>query len=387
MLTTLVVFLVILSILIFVHELGHFLVAKKAGIKVEEFGFGLPPRVWGKKIGETIYSLNLLPIGGFVRLYGENEEEPSKKENISRQFLTKPKKVRAAVAVAGVIMNFLLAVVVFSIIYTKLGIPTQTEQVKVVGIASSSPAEEAGLKENDTVLLVQSIQIKTTQEFIDLVQKYAGKEIVLEIFREKDNPCREKVLGAYPGIKISCSGENLVLYVTPRENPPEGEGPLGVAISNTEIKFYPLWQMPFRGAVEGIRESLAWASMIVAGIGQMLYKLVTAGVVPADVAGPVGIFQLTGQVAKTGAYSVLQFLGVLSIHLAIINILPIPALDGGRLLFIGIEAVTGRRVKTKVEAYIHQIGMIFLLLLILLITVNDLSRLNLLEKIKSIFSR
>lgn len=366
MLTTVVVFLAILSILIFVHELGHFLVAKKAGIKVEEFGFGLPPRVWGKKIGETIYSLNLLPIGGFVRLYGENEEERGKKENVSRQFLTKPKKIRAAVAIAGVIMNFILAIVVFSIIYTQLGIPRQTDQVKVMEVSAGSPAQTAGVRIDDIILKAAGTPIESTLEFISITQENLGQKISVEISRQ---------------------GENTVLFMTPRENPPEGEGPLGVAISNTEIKFYPFWQMPFRGAVEGIRESLAWTSMIVAGIGQMLYRLVTAGVVPADVAGPIGIFQLTGQAARTGIYSVLQFLGILSINLAIINILPLPALDGGRLLFIGIEAVTGRRVKTKVEAYIHQIGMIFLLFLILLVTINDLSRLNLLEKIKSIFSR
>lgn len=386
MLITLIVFLAVLSILIFVHELGHFLVAKKAGIRVEEFGFGLPPRIWGKKVGETIYSINALLVGGFVRLAGENEEESS--EATEKQFLFKPKKVRAAVSVAGVVMNFLLAVVIFSAIYTKLGIPTQTDQVKVVGLVEGSPAQSAGFKEGDRILLVGGEEIKNTQEFIQLTQKYADGKMEVEVGREKDNPCDRRVLGAYPGMEISCHGQNMVISVVPRKNPPEGEGPLGIVISSMELKFYPFWQMPFRGAVEGMKESLAWTALIVGGLAKMLSQLLFQGAVPADVAGPVGIFQLTGQVAQTGALSVLQFLGILSINLAVINILPIPALDGGRLLFIGIEAVTGRRVRTKVEAYAHQIGMVFLLLLVLLITIGDVRRIlggtNILGFLKSL---
>lgn len=352
MLVTLLVFILILSLLVFVHELGHFLVAKKAGIKVEEFGFGLPPRLWGKKVGETIYSVNALPIGGFVRLYGEDEEVEGKNVNKSRQFLHKPKGIRAAVTAAGVVMNFLLAVVVFSLIYTKLGIPTETDNIRVIGIVPESPAAQAGLRDNDVIVSIEGKLIKDSQDFINLTREFAGKEMSVKVNR----------------------GEEVEIKVTPRKDPPLGEGPLGVVISNQEIKFYPFWQMPFRGAVEGVRESFAWTRLIAEGLGMMVFRLVTAGTVPQDVAGPVGIFQITGQVAKTGVWSVLQFLGVLSINLAVVNLLPIPALDGGRLLFIAIEAFIGRRVKAKVEAYAHQIGMIFLLFLIVLITFNDIRR-------------
>lgn len=347
---TLIVFIAILSILVFVHELGHFLVAKRAGIKVEEFGFGFPPRAFGIKKGETIYSLNWIPIGGFVRLYGEEEEEKKEK---GRAFYHKPKKIRILVILAGVVMNFVLAVLVFSAVYTKTGIPTKTDQVKVVGLVASSPADTAGLKDGDLVIMAGGEKIKDSQDFVTITQKLVGREMEIEIVRE---------------------GEKKVFKVRPRENPPAGEGPLGVVISSVEMKFYPIWEMPVRGALEGFKEALAWTSLIVGALGAMFWQLVSAGTVPKDVAGPVGIFQVTGQVAQGGILNILQFLGILSVNLAVINILPIPALDGGRLLFIGIEAITGKRIKAKVERWTHQIGMMLLLFLILLITYNDIVR-------------
>lgn len=355
MLLTIIVFLIVLSLLIFVHELGHFLVARRAGIGVEEFGFGLPPRILGIKRGETIYSLNWLPIGGFVRLAGEDEEPHFAKASRGkeRQFWAKSKKARAAVIFAGVLMNFFLAVGVFGVIYTKMGIPTKTDQVKIVGVAPSSPAAQVGVKPDDMVVSVGGEKITDTKTFMEITQKLAGQEMRLEITRRS---------------------ENLVFVLVPRAAPPAGEGPLGVAISQIEIKFYPAWQMPARGAVEGLKEAFAWTGLIVGSLGLMIWQLLTAGAVPKDVAGPVGIFQITGHVAQSGTFAVLQFLGILSVNLAVINILPIPALDGGRLLFILIEAVTGRRVKAGIERWTHQIGMIILLFLILLITYNDILR-------------
>lgn len=391
MLLTVLVFIAVLSILIFVHELGHFVAAKKGGIKVEEFGFGLPPRLWGKKIGETIYSLNAIPVGGFVRLYGENEEVQDKKEESQRQFFAKSKKVRAVVTIAGVVMNFLLAFLVFSILYTKLGIPTQVDKVKIVEVVPNSPAQEAGLRAEDLVVFVGDSPVKSTKEFAEITQKYLGKEIILEIARERGNPCQ--TLGAEVGEvrtssekEISCHGENMVVSIVPREKPPESEGPLGVVISNTELKFYPFWEMPFRGAIEGVKESLVWSGLILGVLGEMFRQLVTTGEIPRYIAGPVGIFQVTGQVAKLGSLAVLQFLGILSINLAIVNILPLPALDGGRLLFIGIEAISGRRVKPKIEAIVHQVGLVLLIILLVLITYNDLLRFDLRGKLEDIGS-
>jgi regulator of sigma E protease len=357
---TLIVFILILSILVFVHELGHFLAAKKAGILVEEFGFGLPPRIWGKKVGETIYSINALPIGGFVKLYGENGSEEITNDQLpmtkgGRAYFEKPIWQRLTVLLAGVTMNLLLAICAFSILYFVYGIPTKTGEIKVLALAENSPAQTAGLQVNDRIIRVDGEEIKSVDKFVALSKEKAGKRVELEVVRGENR--------------------NLVISVVPRESPPVGEGPLGVAISDTEMKKYPWWQMPFLGAREGFKESLSWGGMILGGLKNTVVTLVMKGQVPKDVAGPVGIFQITGEATKNGALAVLQFLGILSVNLAIINVLPLPALDGGRLIFLGYEAVTKRKANPKVESWVNTAGMAFLLALMLLITVNDILRL------------
>ncbi len=374
MLLTLVAFVLILSILIFVHEFGHFIVAKKTGIKVEEFGFGYPPRIWGKKIGEAIYSINALPVGGFVKLLGEELGEEIDEKEKGRTFYSKSKKVRVVTLLAGVTMNFVLAVAVFSIIYTQIGIPTKTDKVMVVGIAENSPADVAGLKENDIIIAANGKNVTDNDSFIQMTKEKAGQKLVLEVKRDQDNPCQQKVLGGVPGMEISCRDGNLLVTVFPRENPPVGEGPLGVAISQMEMKFYPFWQMPIRGSIEGFKEAFAWTRLILKSLVEMIVQLVTLGKIPQDVAGPIGIFQVTSGVVKSGYLTVLQFLGMLSINLAIINVLPFPALDGGRLIFIGYEAITRRRPKPSFERMINTAGMVFLIFLIFLITINDILR-------------
>jgi len=370
---TLLLFLLILSILVLVHEGGHFLAAKKAGIKVEEFGFGYPPRIWAKKIGETEYSINAIPFGGFVRLFGDPAEgEVKKTRELKRSFLGKSKKARTAVILAGVVANFLLGVLVFSIVYSFTGIPQKTENIKIVGISPGSPAEKGGLKEGDIVLAVDDKKISEMADFTKLISEKKGKEVKLLIKREVNNPCQEKVLGGGEG--FSCQDGNLLFWLVPRESPPEGEGPLGVVISNIEMVKYPFWQMPFRGAVEGVKEAFAWGGLIVLSLKKMVGDLVFQGVVPKDVAGPVGIFQATGMVAKTGVLNILQFLGILSVNLAVLNILPLPALDGGRLVFVGYELVFRRRPKPSLERWINTIGMALLIILLILVTINDVKR-------------
>jgi len=369
---TLLLFLLILSILVLVHEGGHFLAAKKAGIKVEEFGFGYPPRIWAKKIGETEYSINAVPFGGFVRLYGDPAEgEVVGDRDFKRSFLGKSKKARSAVILAGVVANFLLGIFVFSIVYSFTGIPQKLRNIKIVGIAPGSPAEKGGLKEGDIVLAVDDKKITEMTEFTKLVSEKKGKEVKILIKREKENPCQEKVLG---GGGFSCQDGNLLFWLVPRENPPEGEGPLGVVVSDMEIVKYPFWQMPFRGAVEGVKEAFGWGWMIVVSLKKMVADLVFRGLVPKDVAGPVGIFQATGMVAKTGILNILQFLGILSVNLAVLNVLPLPALDGGRLVFVIYEIIFRRRPKPSLERWINTIGMAILVILLILVTINDVKR-------------
>jgi len=354
MLVSVLVFILVLSILILVHELGHFFVARRMGVRVEEFGFGIPPRVIGKKIGETIYSVNALPFGGFVRLHGESDAEGI--TDSKRAFLNKSKKARALVVIAGVIMNFLLAIVAFAVVYSFSGIPRDTGKLKVIDVAPGSPAQVTGLVVGDIITSVGGSPIVSSDDFISKTAALKGKKTVFEIRR---NPTGQ---------------EQLKVTLTPRENPPEGEGPIGVTITTMEIYYPPVWQRPFYGIYYGFKDALFWGQTIVSGLGGIIGGLFN-GQIPRDVSGPVGIFAVTTEAAKSGAITLINFIGILSVNLAILNILPFPALDGGRLLFIGIEAVTRKKVSPKIEGTIHNIGMIILLLLILAITVGDVRRL------------
>lgn len=357
---TILVFLIILTVLVLIHELGHFFVAKKFNIKVEEFGVGLPPRAWGKKIGETIYSINWLPIGGFVKLYGEDEAGGGKLKvkssklkvgNRNRAFFARPWWQRFLVGFAGVFMNFVLAVAIFSFLFAAVGSGVPKDEVLISQVVAGSPAEEAGLKEGDIIERIGNTKITSTNQLVSETRKYLGKEIIL---------------------LVKSDSEVRFVEVTPRSDFPKGEGPLGIAIAqNFEIKKYSLLEAP----VAGTNEAFKVAGLIVTGLGGVVYQLFTTGAVPKDVAGPVGIAQLTGQFVQVGPFAVLSFVALLSINLAILNILPIPALDGGRLLFILIEAVTGRKVNQRFESLAHAVGMALLLALIALITLHDVSRL------------
>ena len=352
MLTDILVFLGILSLLVLVHELGHFFVARWAGIWVEEFGFGLPPRILGKKFGQTIFSLNLLPFGGFVKLHGEGSEEGVSKPK--RAFINKSKKARVAVLLAGVLMNLLLGIVAFGIVYSFSGVPRESENVRVVDVAVSSPAQTAGILVGDVVRKINQQEIKSTAAFIKEVDNYKGKNVVLEVESE-----------------TSGKVETRKVIVGPRESPPKGEGPLGVAISTIETYYPPVLQRPFYGVYYGLKDAVYWGKTVISGISQISTDIST-GQAPKDLAGPVGIFALTSEVCKEGILPCINFTAILSINLAILNIIPFPALDGGRLLFIAIEAVLRKKILPRVEAAVHTAGMIILLLIIFAITARDI---------------
>lgn len=351
MFSSIIVFILVLSVLILSHEFGHFWVAKKSGIKVEEFGFGLPPRIWGKKVGETLYSINALPFGGFVRLHGEQEEGVD--TDIKRSFLHKSKKVRSLVVTAGVIMNFLLAIVVFGIVYSFTGIPKDTGQVKILDVTQGSPAETAGLIVGDKITKVGKDEVASSEDFVSKTGEYKGQKVSYEVLRD---------------------GKTLTINVFPRENPPEGEGPIGVTITTMEIFFPPVYLRPFYGIYYGFKDSLFWGKTIILGLKDLVINLFK-GVTPQGISGPIGIYAITTEASKGGLLMLLNFVGILSVNLAILNILPFPALDGGRLLFIGIEALTRKKVPRKVEAIINNVGFIVLLILLLGVTFGDLRRL------------
>ena len=365
MFVTIIAFILILSVLVLVHELGHYLVAKFFKIKVEEFGFGFPPRVFGKKIGETIYSINLLPIGGFVKLYGEDDagggsikiknqatsyKLQATEGELGRAFYVRPLWQRITVVIAGVVMNFFLAVVLISTLFATVGVAVPTEKVIVNEVQSGSPAETSGMLAKDEILTVNSKDIKSSEEFIKIVDESSGEQISLLILR---------------------GSEEIEISLTPRIEVPEGEGPIGVVITSIQIKKYSWLEAPFYGTLE----ALNFSRLIVTGLGGLVADLVTTGKAPEGVAGPVGVAQLTGVVVQNGPVATLWFVSLLSLNLAVLNILPIPALDGGRFFFQIIELVTRKKVSPKYEGYAHAAGLVILLSLMVLITVFDVGRL------------
>ena len=354
----LIIFVVALSILVLVHEFGHFIAARKTGVKVEEFGLGLPPRIIGKKIGETIYSLNWLPIGGFCKLLGEdstNQDQTSDK-NKEESFQYKKPWQKLLIVLGGVLMNLVLAIVIFSVVYTVLGIPVETDRVSIVEVSKNSPAEKIGLKEKDIIFKVNDKEIKKGQELIDEVAKYKGKNVKLIINNEE--------------LKIY----NKEVEIEVRENPPEGEGSMGVAISNTEMIKFP-WYRIDKGIVAGFKEAYYWGEIIFGGVFKMVGGLLV-GQVPKDVSGPIGMYEATSAIKKNqGILAVIHFFGIVSVNLAVVNILPFPALDGGRIIFVIYEMITKRQANQKIETTVNNLGMLILLALILLITVGDIGRL------------
>ncbi|MBI2268650.1 MAG: RIP metalloprotease RseP [Candidatus Blackburnbacteria bacterium] len=347
---TIIIFIAVLSLLIFVHEFGHFIVAKKSGIKIEEFALGFPPRLISKKIGETIYSLNAIPIGGFVRLYGEDSAVT---KNRNRSFYYKGKGVRALVSIAGVLANFLLGVLAFGIVFWAQGIPQTTDKIQVNAIAENSPAQQVGLAEGDEILKVNNEKVDQVQKFISIVDQNKGKEILLTVKRDS---------------------QEFEIRVVPRIDPPKHEGPLGVAVSDMILAQPPFWQRPFVSFWYGFSEATTWVGNTVLGFWSMITGAIR-GEAPSGVTGPIGIFQVTSAFAKLGILPLLTFIAILSINLAVLNIVPFPALDGGRLLFIVAETLFGKRILPSFEKVIHIAGLIILLTLIFLVTIQDIRRL------------
>lgn len=352
--------ILVLSLLVLVHELGHFLVAKLFGVQVDEFGIGLPPKALtlGKKKG-TEYTLNWLPLGGFVRLAGE-EHDPTLWEKVNplvrkKMFWAKPAWQRALVIVAGVVVNLLVGVVLFGVVYTNLGIPKLgPEQVMIVEVAKNSPAEMSNLAVGEVVVRVGEQEIKTASEFTDYVKNHKGESINLYVAKTDSNGRR--------------SDSERVVPVIPRLNPPEGEGALGVAVSDIPLISYekkPWYTAPYYGAVEGTKEALGWAREFVRIFSHPVELL-------KNLSGPVAVVKVGQQAASEGWVTMVRFAAIISLNLGIFNILPIPALDGGRLLLVGLERIVGRKRVAKAEKYINAIGMGLLILLLIGVTVKDL---------------
>lgn len=348
---TLFVFIIILGILVLVHEFGHFIIAKKSGLTVEEFGFGFPPRIFSRKIKGTLYSINLLPLGGFVKILGEDGSESDN----SNSFASKSIRVKSFITVAGVVMNFMLGMILL-IIGFNIGLPqvlnekneltAKSIQIQIVAISDNSPAEAAGFKLGDSIMNFR--EISDLQNFIN---ENKGKEITLKVIRGK---------------------EIIESTITPRLNTPPEEGAIGVALVKTGIISYPWYQSIWLG----IKSSFVMLWEITKGFFGLIKNLVLERKVPQEVSGPVGIAVLTGQAMNLGFVYLIQLVALISLNLAVLNLIPFPALDGGRLLFLGIEKIKGSKVNPKIENAIHGIGLIFLLLLAVLITYRDILKLQ-----------
>ena len=343
MLLTIVAFLGVIVVLILVHELGHFITAKASGVKVEEFGIGFPPRLLSVRRGETLYSLNAIPLGGFNKMAGE--EDPKE----TRSLASKSIGIRLLVLSAGPLMNALLPLLLFSIAFM---IPSDMVigQVVVEEVAPNSPAATAGIESGDMFL---SINGKPVHNIGDLHRNFylnLGKEVAV-LVKHSDSTTEE-------------------IQVIPRWKPPEGQGATGVAVSlldpTTVSHHEPFWKAIPLGATECIETFILFKNGIISMI---------IGATPVEVAGPVGIAQITGEVAKAGISPLLEFAGFISINLAIINMLPLPALDGGRIVFVLLEWVRrDKRVSPKTERLVHFIGFVMLMALILLVTYQDIIR-------------
>lgn len=392
MILTIVIFLLILTVLVIIHELGHFLVAKKFGIKVEEFGFGFPPRLFGIKKGETLYSINALPIGGFVKLFGEDEagggtlrlrsgqESVGKSADLKRAFFARPASERAAVVVAGVVMNVLLAIIIF---YAFLSISNFKTDLLLLGdykffgvkqtnyniekaeiisaVSPNSPAQKAGMKPPIKILSANDTEVTKASDFIKIVNENKGKTLMV----------------TWQEIK---TGVIMSKEITPRSSPPKNEGPLGVG-------FFPFAVLEYESAAQKVFSGIAHPYNLMSYNLDIMRKIIvfsfekkTAEPIREGVAGPVGIATLVGAIvgiedAREMVLQLLNLAGILSISLAFFNVLPIPALDGGRLFFILIEMVIRRKVSQKFEAAAHAVGFAILMALVLLITFNDIIKL------------
>lgn len=358
MVPAIIILALALVVLVGIHEFGHFLMAKKFGIKVLEFGFGIPPKIWGKKIGETILSINALPVGGFVRLLGEDEVDKEILEN-HRSFAFQKVSKRIIVVVAGILMNLILSWLLFYIVIFSQGfraiIPTPTPEVIISSVENNSPASQAKLQIGDRVLSVNNQRIDDEVLFSEKIKQLAGKSVTLEI--------------------SDLDGNNLhQIEVTPRVNPPPGQGSLGVGVSPFLIKsFSSLEEKVLAGPIY----SFDLSKMILSGFGDLFNNLFAGNFSKAsvEVSGPVGIAVASNQVLSLGIIPYLWFMGYLSLTLALINFIPFPGLDGGRLLFLVIEGITRKRIHVTIEKYVHSIGLAILIGLVVLVTISDIKKL------------
>lgn len=355
--TTLILVIVFVSVLILAHEWGHFYSARRLGVRVDEFGMGFPPRLFSWMKNGVRYSLNAFPFGGFVKIFGEHGEGEGETES----FITRPIWQRGIILGAGVGMNVVLAWVLFSA-GAAFGTPAIAEDqnaavpVSIINVVSGSPADTAGLRFGDQILELSApaviapeltLRVETEEDVRQFMDAYRGEEVRMTVRR---------------------LGDLHEIAVTPRASPPEGEGPLGIGMARIVLTRAPWYWAP----IEGARTTGNAIVATVRGLSMLIYRLATDGGRGLEVSGPVGIYFFAEDSRSLGVSYFLQFVGMLSVNLAVLNVLPIPALDGGRLFFLALERIRHVRVDPRRESIIHAAGFAVLILLMILVTYKDI---------------
>ncbi len=359
---TIVIFILVLVALIVVHEFGHFVVAKLSKMRVDEFGIGYPPKAFGKKIGETEYTLNWLPFGGFVKIFGEDPEPGAAKD--PRAFSSRPRILQAAVLVAGIGMNLLFAYLLISATLTMGTVralsPEEAKsapdaELAVASVLPDSPAARAGLVQGDIILSAESN---------DTLYEGADPETFTTLITEQSGPITLSVERGEEAQEIFITAESGVIASDPERKA------LGVGLATIGTVSVPLWEAPIQGAI------LTWelTKQTAVALFHFFAALFTFSADLSQVSGPVGIAGAVGSASSNGLASLLSITALISINLALINLLPVPALDGGRLLFVIIEAITRRPIHPIVANSFNTVGFALLILLMLVVTANDIFR-------------
>ena len=355
MLITLLVFLAILGIMVFVHELGHFLVAKKSGVKVEEFAFGFKPRLWSKTIGETTYAINLIWLGGYIKMFGEQDGQTG-----PRSYKSKKPASRLAILVAGSAMNLLMAWLILTILFitgfqplvpnaTKNPFIVEKPTLSVARVLTDSPAEKSGFQVNDQILAVNGQMLTDGAGFTEKIHSYNGQTVKVTVKRGSDI---------------------LDLTVSPRTSPPPGQGAIGVAVGlSGQVR--SIW---YQAPAAALYETGRVISISAVGFVGFVKNLIVKQEVSEDVTGIVGIGALTGVARRLGFDYLAQFVAIISIGLAVINLMPILPLDGGHIAVLGYEKITRRSFSQRQFSIFATFGLAFILLMFLVVTYKDVLR-------------
>jgi regulator of sigma E protease len=370
---TILVFIIVLAALVFVHELGHFLAAKLSGIRVDEFGLGFPPKLWGIRKGETTYSINAIPFGGYVKIFGENPDyESMEGPDKDRSFYNKPKSIQAIVLAAGVIFNVIFAWLLLSLGFmVGMSVPldyvghsgtVQNAKLTITSVQLHSPAEEVGLKPGDRLIQFKSgadvLNVPTTENIALFNAAHANKPITITFDRAQE-------------VKTVTVTPKKGIVTDPDTGVVEDRAAIGITTDNLGIL-----KLPFLSAFwEGAKLTYFLVKITIVTLAQFIYQALTGAAHFAEVSGPVGIAGMVGDATRLGIAYLLSFTALISINLAVMNLIPFPALDGGRLLFTLIEKIKGSAINPRVANLINSIGFALLIMLMLVVTYNDVIKL------------